>query len=196
VYYEWRDIVSFVPVFELGLWNAWILVIPMMINFFFDVRATVARESGDFQLTKREKRILNAVPLPIIVSFVYAVFLPLQLGTIWLYCGLLIYLFGIVLTAVAVLNFASAPKDRLVTKGLYQVTRNPVYVGMLLMQVGVAVACASWLYLLLTVVLLILLNAILSAEERYCLDAYGDAYRKYMSRIPRWLGVPKSEKKD
>jgi protein-S-isoprenylcysteine O-methyltransferase Ste14 len=187
---------SFVPEFELGLWNAWILVIPMMINFFFDVRATVARESGDFQLTKKEKRILNAVPLPIIVSFVYAVFLPLQLGTSWLYSGLLIYLFGIILTAVAVLNFASAPKDRLVTKGLYQVTRNPVYVGMLLMQVGVAVACASWLYLLLTLVLLMLLNAILSAEERYCLDAYGDAYRKYMRRTPRWLGVPKSEKKD
>jgi len=52
----------------------------MIIIFFFDVRATVARESGDFQLTKKEKRILNAIPLTIIVSFVYAVFLPLQLG--------------------------------------------------------------------------------------------------------------------
>lgn len=99
----------------------------MIVNFFLDVRATVARESGDFQLTKKEKRILNTVPLPIIVSFVYALFLPLQLGTTWLYGGLLIYLFGIILTAVAVLNFASAPKNRLVTKGLYRVTRNPVF---------------------------------------------------------------------
>jgi ABC-type sulfate transport system permease component len=65
---------SLIPEFELGLWNAWILVIPMIINFFFDVRATVARESGDFQLTRKEKRILNAIPLTIIVSFVYAVF--------------------------------------------------------------------------------------------------------------------------
>ena len=75
---------SLIPEFELGLWNAWILVIPMTINFFFDVRAKVARESGDFQLTKKEKIILNAIPLTIIVSFVYAVFLPLQLGTNWL----------------------------------------------------------------------------------------------------------------
>ena len=183
---------SFMPEFELGLWNAWILVVPMIINFFFDVKATVARESGDFQLAKKEKRILNAILLTIIVSFVYAVFLPLQLGTTWLYGGLPIYLFGIILTAVAVLNFASAPKNRLVTKGLYRVTRNPVYVGMLLMQIGIVVACTSWLYLLLTVVLLILLNAILSAEERYCLETYGDAYRKYMSRTPRWIGIPKS----
>jgi len=65
---------SLIPEFELGLWNAWILVIPMLIIFFFDVRATVARESGDFQLTKKKKRISNAIPLPIIVSFVYAVF--------------------------------------------------------------------------------------------------------------------------
>ncbi|MCP8321688.1 MAG: isoprenylcysteine carboxylmethyltransferase family protein [archaeon] len=183
---------SLIPTFELGLWNAWILVISMIIIFFFDVRATVARESGDFQLAKKEKRILNAIPLTIIVSFVYAVFLPLQLGTTWLYSGLLIYLFGIILTAVAVLDFASAPKNRLVTKGLYRVTRNPVYVGMLLMQIGIVVTCTSWLYLLLTVVLLILLNAILSAEERYCLYRYGDDYQKYMNKTPRWMGIPRA----
>jgi protein-S-isoprenylcysteine O-methyltransferase Ste14 len=187
---------SLIPAFELGLWNAWILVIPMVIIFFFDVRATVARESGDFQLTKKEKRILNAIPLTLIVSFAYAVFLPLQLVTTWLSIGLLVYLFGMILTAVAVLNFASAPKNELITKGLYRITRNPVYVGMLLMQIGIVVACISWFYLLLTAVLLILLNAILSAEERYCLDTYGDAYKKYMDRTPRWIGIPKTEKKE
>jgi len=147
-----------------------------------------------FNLPKKRKKILNAIPLTIIISFVYAAFLPLQLSTTWLYGGL-IYLFGIILTAVAVLNFASAPKNKIITKGLYRITRNPVYFGMLLMQIGIAVACTSWLYLLLTVVLLILLNAILSAEERYCLDTYGDAYEKYMDRTPRWIGIPKSEKK-
>jgi protein-S-isoprenylcysteine O-methyltransferase Ste14 len=188
--------VSLIPAFELGLWNAWIFVIPMIFNFFFDVRATVAREAGDFQLTKKEKRILNAIPLTLIVSFAYAVFLPLQLVTTWLSIGLLVYLFGMILTAVAVLNFASAPKNELITKGLYRITRNPVYVGMLVMQIGIVVACASWLYLLLTAVLLILLNAILSAEERYCLDTYGDAYKKYMDRTPRWIELPKSKKKE
>ena len=185
---------SLIPAFELGVWNAWIFLIPMLINFFLDAKATIARESGDFQLTKKEKRILNAIPLTIVVSFVYTVFLPLQLDTTWLYGGLIIYLFGIILTAVAVLNFASAPKNRPVTKGPYRVTRNPVYVGMLLMQSGIVVTCTSWLYLLLTVVLLILLNAILSAEERYCLETYGDTYRQYMSRTPRWIGIPKSKK--
>ena len=188
-----------IPEFELGLWNAWILVIAMLIIFFFDVRATAARESGksgDFQLTKKENIIMNAVFLPMVVSFVYAVFLPLQLGTTWLYSGLLIYLFGIVFTIVALLNFASSPKGKVITKGLYRFSRNPMYIGLLLMQFGLGIACSSWLYLLLTVVLMILLNTILSSEERYCLYRYGDDYRKYMNSTPRWIGIPKSENKD
>jgi len=93
---------SLIPEFELGLWNAWILVIPMLIIFFFNVRATAARESGesgDFQLSRKEKIIMNAV------------FLPLQLGT-WLYSGLLIYLFGMVFIIVALLNLATSPRKK------------------------------------------------------------------------------------
>jgi protein-S-isoprenylcysteine O-methyltransferase Ste14 len=188
---------SFIPAFELGLWNAWILVIPILIISFSDMRATAARESGkagDFQLTRKENRLTYAVFLPMVVSWVYAVFLPLQLGTIWLYSGLIIYLFGIFFTIVAILNFATSPKDKVITKGLYRFTRNPTYIGMILMQIGVGVACSSWLYLLLAVALMFLLNANLSAEERYCLYKYGDNYRKYKNSTPRWIGIPKSRK--
>jgi len=184
-----------IPAFELGLWNAWILVIPMLIVFFFDIRVTAARESGksgDFQLTRKENRLTYAVFLPMVVSFVYAVFLPLQLGTTWLYSGLIVYLFGIVFTIVAVLNFATSPKNKVITKGLYNVSRNPMYVGVVLTQIGLGIACSSWLYLLLTAVLMILLNINSSAEERYCLYMYRDDYRKYMNRTPRWIGIAKS----
>ena len=186
---------SLIPEFELGLWNAWILVIPMLIIFFFDMRATATRESGksgDFQLTKKEKIIMNAVFIPMVASFVYAVFLPLQLGTTWLHSGLLVFAFGIVFTIVALLNFATSPKDKVITKGLYRFSRNPMYIGLLLMQIGLGIACSSWLYLLLTVVLMIMLNTILSSEERYTLYRYGEDYRKYMNRTPRWIGIPKS----
>jgi protein-S-isoprenylcysteine O-methyltransferase Ste14 len=190
---------SLVPEFELGLWNAWILVIPILIISFSDMRATASRESGkagDFQLTRKENRLTYAVFLPMVVSWVYAVFLPLQLGTIWLYSGLVICLFGMIFTIVAILNFATSPKNKVITKGLYRFTRNPTYIGMILMQTGLGIACSSWLYLLLTVVLIILLNANLSAEERYCLYRYGDDYLKYKNKTPRWIGIPKSEKRD
>ena len=188
---------SLIPAFELGLWNAWILVIPILIISFSDMRVTAARESGeagDFQLTKTENRLTYAVFLPMLVSWVYAIFLPLQLGTIWLITGLIIYLFGIVFISVAILNFATSPKDEVITKGLYSFTRNPMYVGLVLIQVGLGIACTSWLYLLLTVVLVVMLNANSSAEERFCLYRYGDDYREYMNNTPRWVGVSKSSK--
>ena len=188
---------SLIPAFELGLWNAWILIIPILIISFSDMRATAARESGkagDFQLTRKENRLTYAVFLPMVVSWIYAVFLPLQLGTIWLYSGLIICLLGMIFTLVAIRNFASSPKDKVITKGLYRYTRNPTYIGMILMQTGLGIACFSWLYLILTVALIILLNANLSAEERYCLYMYGESYQKYKNAIPRWIGIPNSEK--
>ena len=186
---------TLIPAFEIGVWNAWIFVIPMLIITFSDMRVTAARESGqsgDFKLTRKEKRITNAVFLPMIVSFIYAVFLPLRLGTTWLYSGLVIYLFGVAFSIVALLNFATSPKDEVITKGLYSISRNPMYIGLLLMQVGLAIICSSWVYLLLTLALLILLNENLSAEERCCLHRYGDPYRQYKSKTPRWIAMPKA----
>jgi protein-S-isoprenylcysteine O-methyltransferase Ste14 len=189
---------SFIPAFELGLWNAWILVIPILIISFSDMRATAARESGkagDFQLTRKENIIMNAFLLPLVVSWVYAVFLPLQLGTIWLYSGLIICLFGMIFTIVAILNFATSPKDKVITTGLYRFTRNPTYIGIILMHIGLGIACTSWLFLLLTVVMMIMFNAVLPSEERYCLYRFGDEYRKYKNHTPRWRGIPKATEK-
>ena len=189
---------ALMPAFEIGVWNAWVLVIPMLIIAFSDMRATAARESGqsgDFELTRKEKRIINAVFLPMIVSFIYAIFLPLRLGTAWLYGGLVVYLFGVAFAIVAVLNFATSPRDKVITKGLYSISRNPMYIGLILMQVGLGIICSSWVYLLLTLVLLILLNENLSAEERYCLHRYGDPYRQYKNKTPRWVGMPKARAK-
>ena len=188
---------SLIPAFELGLWNAWILTVPILIISFSDMGATASRESGkegDFKLTKKENRIANAIFLPMIVCWVYTVFLPLQLGSIWLYSGFIIFLFGVVFTITAIVNFATSPKDMVITKGLYRFTRNPTYIGLILMHTGLGVACASWLYLLLTAVFLIMVNAMLPSEESYCLYRFGDDYLKYKNRTPRWIGIPKSEK--
>jgi protein-S-isoprenylcysteine O-methyltransferase Ste14 len=188
---------SFIPAFELGLWNAWILAIPMLFIFFSAVKVAAAREAGyskadDFQLTKKEKRLANAPSLIMFIAFFYTVFLPLQLNTLWLYGGLIIYLFGIVFTIVAVQNFATSPKGMVITKGLYRFSRNPMFIGMLLMEIGLGIVCFSWVYLLLAAMLIISLNAaVLPAEERYLLHRYGDDYRKYMNRTPRWIGISK-----
>jgi len=62
---------------------------------------------------------------------------------------------------------------------------------MFLMNVSIGIACASWVFLLYTIIDMILGNISVRAEERYLLKKYGDAYREYMNRTPRWIGVLK-----
>ena len=74
---------------------------------------------------------------------------------------------------------------------MFSVSRNPIYLGQFLVCLGVGAACASWIFLVYAAVFLVIANLSASAEESYCLEKYGDAYREYMDRAPRWLGMPK-----
>jgi protein-S-isoprenylcysteine O-methyltransferase Ste14 len=85
--------------------------------------------------------------------------------------------------------------EKVITTGLYRFTRNPTYIGIILMHIGLGIACFSWLFLLLTAVMLIMFNAVLPSEERYCLYRFGDEYRKYKNSTPRWIGIAKSNEK-
>jgi len=89
-------------------------------------------------------------------------------------------------------NFVTTPLDKPVIKGIYRYSRHPMYLTMFLMLLGAGIASASWIFLLFSVVDIIMPHLFVEVEERYCLDKYGDAYRGYMNRTPRWIGMPKS----
>jgi protein-S-isoprenylcysteine O-methyltransferase Ste14 len=193
---------SLIPEFELGLWNAWILVLSfLLLRGVFGVLDRLRGQKGSSRpitppLNEKEKKLDRIALLVILASAIYSFFLPLKLDTAWLYLGLLVYLFGITFTFVAGTNLMNTPLDRPATKGLYRISRNPIYLGTFLILIGVGIASASWLFLLLIAVLIILQHSSLGAEERWCLEKYGDAYREYMNRTPKWIGIPKSEKRD
>lgn len=70
-----------------------------------------------------------------------------------------------------------------------------MYLTDFLFFLGLGIATASWIFLLFSI-LWVATNFFLgNPEERDCLDKYSDSYREYMSRTPRWLGIPKSETK-
>jgi len=189
---------SLVPDFELGLWNAWIL---MLYVIFFNILPYVlsgwrARLGVDMPLNETEKKISNIISLLFFALIAYSVFLPLKLGTAWFFAGFLIYLLGAIIETMAMLDFFTTAVDKPVTKGVYRFSRNPMYFGMFLIFGGAGIACVSWVFLLLTAVFMILLHISVVSEERFCLQKYGDSYREYMNRTSRWIGIPKSRKKD
>lgn len=184
---------SLIPTFELGVWNAWMFVLPLVIISIVGVRLFGKRVSGETSSdTKMEKLSFVCMHLIVIASYVYSVFLPLKPDTLWFYLGLLIYSSGMLITIIAMLNFATTPVDAPVTTGLYTFSRNPMYVGESLINISISIACVSWLFFLVAVIVAILEHKIVVSEERFCLKKYGDAYRDYMNRAPRWIGIPQS----
>ena len=186
---------SLVPAFEIGVWNAWVFMPYLLLITLLVGKFKKGEDPGKTELdamSKNEKRIFNFSMLVFFSAVIYSIFLPLKLGTIWFYVGLPITLIGLFVLTICMANYAATPWDEPVTKGTYHYSRHPVYITTPLFMLGVGIASAWWLFLLLSIAFTVLNSFRAVNEERFCLDKYGDAYREYMNRIPRWLGVPKS----
>lgn len=76
----------------------------------------------------------------------------------------------------------------LVAEGPYRFTRNPMYLGMVLVSVGVALCCGTLGPVLVVPALFLLLRGrFVRREEEFLLARLGDPYRDYCLRVPRWL---------
>jgi len=188
---------SLVPEFELGLWNAWILILPVIFLQIFGAKILGKRGSGeDWGHTKKEK-ILNIASSSIVLApYAYSIFLPLKLGATWFYAGLLVYLLGLFVEVSAMLSFYTTPVGKPVTKGVYSISRHPMYLGHFFINISIGIACLSWIFLLVAILAVIIEYSAVASEERACLKQYGAAYREYMNRTPRWIGIPKSGEKN
>ena len=130
-------------------------------------------------------------------TIIYSFFLPLKLGTVWFYIGLPISILGIVLPFIAGVSFATAPLDKPITTGVYRITRNPEYFSMFLQYLGIGISGLSWVFILCAVAWIISFHIeVVRYEEPFLIEKYGDAYKEYMNRSPRWIGTPKSRKND
>ena len=194
---------SLIPAFELGLWNAWIFMVPALLALLlcFPVMMKKDAPGGPSRVPCKSRITLVVATLSKIVFFpavVYSLFLPLQLGTILFYVGLPITLIGLVGIILVFVAWVKTPVGQPVTRGVYRYSRHPMYVAMVLILLGVSIISASWVFLLFAIITEVGVTRPFSVkiEEAQCLGHYGKAYREYMNRTPRWIGIPKSEKKE
>ncbi|HXZ90321.1 MAG TPA: isoprenylcysteine carboxylmethyltransferase family protein [Candidatus Dormibacteraeota bacterium] len=75
----------------------------------------------------------------------------------------------------------------LVTSGPYGYVRHPIYLGAFIFIVALAFVAANLLVLLPTLVLIVLLYASIGKEESLLTGRFGDEYREYMKRTPRFI---------
>jgi protein-S-isoprenylcysteine O-methyltransferase Ste14 len=121
-------------------------------------------------------------------------FAPAMLPARWL--GGMVFALALALVAWAIATMTRAgsnvptslPTTTIVEVGPYRFTRNPIYLGMLLGLIGLAIATNSlWLLIALVPFAFVIRYGVVAREEVYLERKFGDVYRRYRARVRRWL---------
>jgi protein-S-isoprenylcysteine O-methyltransferase Ste14 len=80
------------------------------------------------------------------------------------------------------------PTTAVVTTGPYRLTRNPAYLGMALIYIGIALLSdALWVLVPLPLVIAVIERGVIAREERYLERKFGSEYLDYKRRVRRWI---------
>ena len=114
----------------------------------------------------------------------------------WL-LGVILLLVGTVFEIAGVVTFRRhrtgiiipiRPATMVVQSGPYRFTRNPMYLGMAISYLGVALLIDTWwAFLLFPLVLVVITQLVIEREERYLASTFGGEYDAYRARVRRWM---------
>jgi protein-S-isoprenylcysteine O-methyltransferase Ste14 len=138
--------------------------------------------------------------LGLIVAYLVNRAVPLWIATpearaLW-WLGVVVAVAGISLSLSGIIMFRrhrtavnpTRPASTVVTTGPYRFTRNPMYLGLAVFSVGVALLLDTWWALIaLPFVLFVVNRAVIAREERYLASAFGAEYDAYRAATRRWL---------
>jgi protein-S-isoprenylcysteine O-methyltransferase Ste14 len=80
------------------------------------------------------------------------------------------------------------PATSLQTNGIYSISRNPMYVGLAILYLGITCFIGNWWnIILLPLLLLIVQGYIINREEKYLDRRFGQEYLDYKTKVRRWL---------
>jgi protein-S-isoprenylcysteine O-methyltransferase Ste14 len=112
--------------------------------------------------------------------------------------ALTLALAGVVIALLGVISFRRAKTtvnplhpeaaSALVVSGIYRLTRNPMYLGLLLLLLGWAMFLANALTLVFPAVYVPLMNRLqILPEEKALAEKFGSGFADYQSKVRRWL---------
>ena len=148
----------------------------------------------------------SAPPIPppvlvvalLVMAGVLAKFLPIPRIPIPMHLafGVLFMVLGIGLGGTGIVTFKmfgtpvrpGAEPTHFVTSGPYRITRNPMYLGLLLFLIGWFFLNGSPYFLLPPVLFFLAINyAQIPFEERFMVERFGEEYKSYCNRVRRWV---------
>ena len=187
---------SWVPVFELGLWNAWIFMVIFIIQMFviMFVDKKIWKKSHvpiEAKRNRFEKQVGIFANFFWLIAMIYSIFLPLRLYSNFFYIGLIVFVIGLIILIRATYDFITIKPNNIIKTGVYKISRHPMYLATFVITLGVSIASISWLFFVLSILMMFFFHKEALIEERFCLEIFGEEYNNYMQYASRWIGIPK-----
>ncbi|MBA2486960.1 MAG: isoprenylcysteine carboxylmethyltransferase family protein [Nitrospira sp.] len=135
-----------------------------------------------------------ALLLGLLIDFVVPIQVLPRTPALWLGALFILISIPIVVSAMRELDKAKTaidvrkPTSALVRTGAFQFSRNPIYVAMVMLYLGIASLINSlWICLLVVPAVTILQLGVIRREEGYLEQKFGEDYRRYKAQVHRWL---------
>lgn len=171
--------------------NAGFTVIPIILLRYILLgllsREALSRAAHFAPLIGKERAAYWVYQLTGLGAIVYLFFLTVKADSFWFFAGLGVYILGTALYAISVINYAKPKTSGINTGGLYRLSRNPMYAAYFIYFTGCAMMARSLILLAILIIFQISTHVMIIAEERWCIEKFGDEYREYMKRVRRYI---------
>ena len=117
-------------------------------------------------------------------------------STTFRYAGAVLILSGLLFMVPAVSQFIRSkntlvpvrPANSLQTNGVYSVSRNPMYLGWLILYIGLIPIVGNWWSLIFAIIVIVAVTyLVIKPEEQYLRRRFGESYLSYTSKVRRWI---------
>lgn len=182
---------TWLPDLSLGWLNGWIVVALLALTdgvLFLIFPKDVVKRLWDRSGWDRPQVALTVLgKLCGLVCLVLLVLSPLKLGSAVFVVGAIVTALGLAGLVKALVDFRNTPPGEPVTRGLYTLSRHPQIVMSSVVLLGGCIAIGSWAALLALLAGRVAAHFGILGEEKVCLAQYGDEYRAYLDRVPRYF---------
>jgi len=182
---------EFFPPLEFTLLGGWLLILIIAILqpsiLLLMPKAVRSRLLDRSNFTRNQKILTGTSKTFVLLTQITLIFTPLAIGSIEFIIGIILFLFGIIGEVIAVINFKMTPLDEPVTQGLYKYSRNPQETMLSITFFGACFTVGSWFLVFLFGFSRIFNHFHILAQEQTCLKEYGEGYKEYMKKVPRYL---------
>lgn len=171
--------------------NGFLLLIPLILIRYWLLwlfnKEALKRAAFFPPLLGKEKVAFWFYQIATMLLFLYLCFLKIDVDSMWFYPGVFVYGFGVLLCIVSMSNFSKPSRNGINLKGLYRISRNPIYVSYFIYFLGCVLLTRSFILLVLLIVFQVSAHWIILSEERWCVKKFGEAYLNYMEKVRRYI---------